>query len=232
MILGKMNIPNVGVGANALLTNLISCWEFSESSGSTLYDLHGSNNGSISGATINQAGLTEGKSYYFDGLNDVITVPYNSSLVAPNMTISCWFYPITWDIATFLDIIRKEYSYHMEYVRPYYEFRSGFKSSGTTYEDVFSTYPPSNQWLQAVMTYDGSTTKAYFNNSLINSTNASFTINDNASQALYFGNYSTGMGRWFRGYIDQIVMWSRALTAEEISVLYNSGSALAYSNFQ
>ena len=54
MILGKMKIPLLG---GPLLTNLLSCWELDETSGTTVYDAKGSKNGTSYNASINQTGF-------------------------------------------------------------------------------------------------------------------------------------------------------------------------------
>src|SRR6056297_3914362 len=79
----NMNIINpyrFGVGAgNGLKNNLISVWEFDETSGTTAFDSNGSNDGTINGATINQTGKID-KAFDFDGSNDYVSISHNTEL--------------------------------------------------------------------------------------------------------------------------------------------------------
>lgn len=59
--------------------------------------------------------------------------------------------------------------------------------------------------------------------SALNFSNGRVTI---GNARLYNGSYIAN--RWFRGKIDEVAIWSRALSLSEISALYNNGSGLQY----
>ena len=46
-------------GGNPLLIDLVSCWEFNETSGTTAIDSHGTQNGAYSLCTLNQTGILD-----------------------------------------------------------------------------------------------------------------------------------------------------------------------------
>jgi hypothetical protein len=79
-----------------------------------------------------------------------------------------------------------------------------------------------NQWNQIILTFDGITSRTYFNSVLINSLNI---INYyNPVSTLSFGNrlntQSIEEFNWW-GDLDDIGIWNRALTQQEITDLYN-----------
>jgi hypothetical protein len=80
-----------------------------------------------------------------------------------------------------------------------------------------------NQWNQIILTFDGITSRTYFNSVLINSLNI---INYyNPVSTLSFGNRPNTQSieefNWW-GDLDDIGIWNRALTQQEINDLYNS----------
>ena len=52
-------------------------------------------------------------------------------------------------------------------------------------------------------------------------------INVHIAASEFGGSYTAS----FRGLIDQIGLWSRALTSTEVETLYDSGNGLAYNNW-
>lgn len=52
----------------------------------------------------------------------------------------------------------------------------------------------------------------------------------NTSHELCIGKYGTGNDNEVYGDIDEVGIWNRALTPEEVSVLYNNGEGLTYPN--
>lgn len=89
-----------------------------------------------------------------------------------------------------------------------------------------------SSWIHWVATYDGTTVTLYRNGSSVASTGggSSMTvpthkmgIGNCGSNSL---NYSTVEG--FKGSVDEVGLWNRALSSGEVSQLYNSGNGLAY----
>jgi hypothetical protein len=75
-------------------------------------------------------------------------------------------------------------------------------------------------WVYLTMTYDGSTVKLYVNSVFTLSTAMNLTIA--TSSTLYIGNYIFDTSSFWKGYIDDVQIYSRALSASEISTLYSS----------
>jgi streptogramin lyase len=99
------------------------------------------------------------------------------------------------------------------------------KTDGTPLGETFlhTGYVPAvGQWTHVAMTYDGATLKVYANGVVVGSTpktgnivasNSPFDIGGRAAGDLYF-----------YGYIDEVEVFNRALSAEEIVGIYAAGS--------
>jgi len=84
-------------------------------------------------------------------------------------------------------------------------------------------YNLSQHWNHVVLTYNKSQVKLYFNKTLVDSISYTEDIAIN-SKNLTFGNN-------FSGIIDEVRVWNRALSHEEINASFNISSASYYRNF-
>lgn len=90
---------------------------------------------------------------------------------------------------------------------------------------VNALLPGENQWINAVVTRDGSNTKLYLNGSLEATAGAS-TIPSTAGNSFRIGNY-TAYPNDFLGNIDEVAIWdSTTLDANNISAIYNVGNSI------
>jgi hypothetical protein len=80
---------------------------------------------------------------------------------------------------------------------------------------------PSNKWFHVVGTYDGSTIKIYYNGALAGST--SFTGTIAASTLPFAMGYGPYGNDYLNGKLDDVRIYSRALSAAEVQQLYNEG---------
>jgi len=77
-----------------------------------------------------------------------------------------------------------------------------------------------------VATFDGVDIKLYIDNVLVKTQNRNYAIDyTTAGTVVQIGKRVDG----FKGLIDEVGVWNRVLSNEEIGQLYNSGSGLAYS---
>jgi len=90
---------------------------------------------------------------------------------------------------------------------------------GTAYQFGISLV---NTWHQFVATYDGTTLRGYLDGA--EGTPVVKALNTDNANALRIGWSYTG--NRFTGLSDEIGMWSRALTYEEVATLYNSGAGI------
>ena len=91
-------------------------------------------------------------------------------------------------------------------------------------ESVYSSGNVSyGNWEHVVITYDGSVLKHYKNGQLTGQETLNININTDSSN-LTFGEVHMENGHWllFSGKMDDLGYWSRALTQQEVTNLYNS----------
>ena len=220
--------------SSSLLNGLISCWGFEETSGTMAADSHGNNHGTNSGATMNQAGLV-GQSYLFDGIDDRVVVPYNTDFDMDYMTMFARFKVNRsggkYQIIAGRPVSNTSHSY------PYFNYALIVVNDASLTVQGYATVGgsrhrpavaiPENTWVTAIMTYDG-------DNLTIRTDNGTPAVNSSPSGVL--SKYSTdfkigdngGDSEPFMGNIDQIAIWNRVLTEQEIQELYNSGNGKAY----
>ena len=78
-----------------------------------------------------------------------------------------------------------------------------------------------NQWHHAVVNYNGTNRTIYFDGALLK-TDTPGTPNSTASN-FAIGRTAPMFSEFFNGTLDDLSIWNRALTVDEISYLYNSG---------
>ena len=102
--------------------------------------------------------------------------------------------------------------------------RWGYGSSASSDTDAPISL---NQWHHVVWTYDNTNAKVYVDGSLKNTTSLSGQAITNTDN-LYIGalnNNGSSVNYW-KGFINDVAIWDSALTANEITALYNSGLPL------
>lgn len=86
-------------------------------------------------------------------------------------------------------------------------------------------------WYHVVYTYDGTDIRIYLNGTLVLTQSRSFS-QQNDSQAGGFGLVADRQNNssvdFFSGLVDEVGIWSRALSAGEVSQLYNGGNGSQY----
>lgn len=103
--------------------------------------------------------------------------------------------------------------------------------SGNAY--ISSTALSTGVWYHIVVVYDSSdavTGKRIYINGSLDTSGAMSGIKTGTSTALQIGNAVQfgGTTAYFDGQIDEVDIWSVALTGSDVTTLYNGGSGLAY----
>lgn len=87
-------------------------------------------------------------------------------------------------------------------------------------------------WYHVTLTYDGSTLRGYLNGSQVTSTSASGNGSINLSNCFQLGsrgdNCTVNSANTASVKMDEVGVWNRALSGQEVSALYNSGAGTAY----
>lgn len=224
---------------STLKTNLLSLYEFDETTGTVAEDAHSTNDGTISGATINQTGKIV-KCYDFDGVNDSVSNPLTAHYT--NFSFAAWIYVHSSGGGTNGRIMDKRNAGGTNAMWIYCaDFDSdirirvgvGFTSNG---DWGITTKMTKNAWHHLVVTYNNSSTA---NNPSIYIDSVAKTVARDAvpsgtlvtnTSKYWIGNRGDG-DRAFDGLIDQVGMWDKILTQEEVTALYNAGNGLPYTSW-
>ena len=209
---------------------LVAEWHFDEGSGSVLKDSSGNgNDGVIYGATWVDGKY--GKALSFDGVDDYVEVPHSTSLdITDEITIEAWFRAIDVSGNPFIlahgesfDTDKFQYSLYIESGI----LKSWFEESDDSDNQVKgSNTLATNKWYQGavVRTSDG-----YFILYLNGKVEGSISTNKkppSISHSLTMGlrtNSPNVYQDYFNGIIDEVRIYNRALTTEEIKEHYEQG---------
>lgn len=224
--------PSQTETTSSLLTGLVSYWTLDEPSG-TLYDSENDNDGTATGATQNATGKI-GKAVSFDnGAYEYITVSHNANLnISPRLSIAAWIYPTEdaqlciiakqWDganIMPFTFFINADQTVCLQ------TYDSGYQTAIASGDHKTATL---NQWSHVVVTVDvsGSGETKFYVNGDYDSTLTGITTLPSNSEDVLIGLYSGGYH--YTGTIDEVGIWSKVLSADEVTELYNTGDGLTY----
>jgi hypothetical protein len=180
-----------------------------------------------------------GKAYDFDGVNDQINVN-GTDFGTSSFTISGWFLMNQNQINNLNSLNKQIFCGGYNNQDKIVEI-IGYKVNGNykLLQNIRQTNPnnitiisPSNinngNWGLFTLIKQPSKMYMYFNGVLIDS------VNHNATDVMDNGNYVFGNGqglisdRWWEGKLDDIGIWNRALTQQEITDLYNGN--ICYQN--
>jgi hypothetical protein len=241
-----------GSGAPSLLNGLISYWNLDEASGNTAFDnAGGGNNGTDTGDTLGVSGRIN-TAYGFNGTTSKIDMANTNTLTSNlNLTtsgsISAWvLIPIVHKGYDYTDfgalgyyygqIVSRESSggnaigYTIYYLSYSNSFTVELASGGGTYQDFNfndTAAVVANTWIHLVVTWGGGTVTTYMNGGNANSTTTTKLPGSN-SNPFSIGYNATNSTNYWRGRIDEVGFWNRALTSNEVSSLYNSDLGYAY----
>ena len=203
-------------------------------------DIIGTNNGILmGGATANTPGFV-GQSFHFDGTNGFVQVPNAPELNPAELTVECWvrFDSLdapgnTGNIGTQYMVFKKNTrnnffeGYNMGKHRYDYDlFVWEVSSAGGQFIQLNSiTGISTNVWYQVVGTRGSNFAELYINGVRENSTNVTFP-QDYDIRPLFIGSSGESyFDRKLAGSIDEVSLYNRALTSNEIAALYAAGSA-------
>lgn len=196
------------------------------------------NNGVVNGASLTADRFGNiNKAYNFNGTSNYISVNNSSSINNPSISISGWFNTANLPIdvqsgaraiiskwfqqnacnangdSFIVELASLSSTSRMVAATKFYSNTSFY-----TQNDVINT----NSWYHFIFIHDSvNGGKLYLNGILVASNTLSGNM-CNTTNPLYIGadNFGTNLWRFFSGKIDDIGIWNRALTQEEITNLY------------
>lgn len=196
-------------------------------SGTAWTDLSGKNNN----GTLTNGPTYGNNSISFDGVDDYVNVPVaaGSSLKVTNsVTVSTWIYNRQWKESDFVEAGVTSigdsgfvlWTTNIYYSKTNIAFGKQASDWATYIESVTDFSQKLNVWMNIVGTYDGSTTRLYYNGRLDNSKASTFSYNVTA--CTIGGGTSAYSDGYFNGNIACTKIYNRALSAEEVLQNFNA----------
>ena len=201
---------------------LVAAYDFDDGSGTVLTDVTGrGHNGTLSGATWTSSGHS-GSALTFSGSARVTVSDANDLDLTTAMTLEAWVYPTALP-TDFTTVILKENNPSLAYAlyagtpanRP-----EGYVNIGSDRGVTGTAAVPQNTWTHLATTYDGATLRLYVNGAQVVSQSLTGAIRT-SSGALSIGGNGV-WGEYFRGRLDDVRIYNRALSAAEVQTDMNT----------
>jgi hypothetical protein len=224
------------VGGVSASEGPVSYWKFDEGTGTVADDSVGGNDGTIYGDTIWTDGVC-GSGLSFDGDHDYVRVgDYDSGTFTGAVTIIAW---------AKVDVMAQDVQYYVASMDPgrevlmfYNNIIQGrainvdYPASGA---EVWFHSPPdsvtTDRWYHLAMTYDkdgasGEQLKLYIDGELSDSSALTGDLipghEKHINKDVVIGGHPDLIAYWFDGTIDEVSIYNRALSAEEINDRYQN----------
>jgi hypothetical protein len=226
---------------STLLTGLKGYWPLDESSGTTVVDATGTQNG-----TTNATPVTGrvGSARYLNDINDAISIAHNDAIIPSGaaFSVSMWFYLDS--LPSTVAGLEGYYLFNqLHTASPYEPHNIQLKSvnnllsftsrntSSTSYSVANAGVVSDSAWHHIVVINrgNGQTLQMYIDGADVSTSAGTFTGTlFEAGSSTYFGHAYNSATQFMRGRIDECGIWGRALTSGEVAVLWNSGSGTTY----
>jgi type II secretory pathway pseudopilin PulG len=204
---------------NGNTNGLVGCWKLDETSGFTAADSSGRGH---DGTLTNMAGneWTTGQingALAFGGTDDLVQVAGLSNCLGTDYSVSWWAKPNQIALKEMI-LLGNDYSTHDF---EYYQYSANLRvraDAGIDYDIEVNNVFVAGQWVHICGVGDSNGTRVYVDGTLAGST--SVKKNTTSGYNLHIGAYPTG--EWdFNGVIDDVCIYNRALSAEEIAEMAN-----------
>jgi hypothetical protein len=244
--LGSFMTARYGSASSSLLTGIVGYWKLDESAGPTVADSSGNGN-----TGTEQGDVGTKVTYNLSGIVNT-SVQTNSATVGFSRidmgdpvslrlgntgSVALWVNVQTGSsgLAGFVSKMnfntdRNGYGVGISSAHPYFELAGAAGVDFLTASDTTMTVD-GTVWYHIVFTWDGSTIKAYTNGTIDSHTTAQTQTATSTGINFVFGRHWNGTDYanfGLQGKLDEIGVWSRAITAGEVTTLYNGGSGKSY----
>ncbi len=224
----------------ALRDSMVSWWSLDETSG-TRNDSHGSNHLTDNNTVLYGTGIYSNAADFERTNSEYLSIT-DASQTGLDMTtavsVSFWMkLESSAPVDNNQGILSKTARTSGGYLLGYRNYPSGndnfyfeaWNGGSNTYAVSGDLNLSTATWYHVVVTYDTGTLVLYLNGSsqTFTKTGSDTTITTN-SDPFYLGRLQSDASSYFDGLIDEVGIWSRALTSGEVTTLYNSGNGLDY----
>jgi hypothetical protein len=204
---------------------LVGYWKFDEGTGTITSDSSGNGNDAMLINGPNWVAGKYGNALSFDGVDDYVQKTSPSSLDwTGGFTISSWIFPHMWDSTYRAFFSNLDAGSPWNGIMMGIVFDAGYRRLWVFSHDYF-LFPNQNignvnEWTHVAITYDSSAAqlKYYVNGVLMGTVNSMRQPND-TSQPIKIGAYYNN-GAFFDGFIDEVRVYNKTLSSQEISDIY------------
>ncbi|MFO8078029.1 MAG: LamG-like jellyroll fold domain-containing protein [Thermoplasmatota archaeon] len=201
----------------------ISIWHFDEDSGGIAFDSSDGNDGTIHGATWTTG--VQNSALSFDGDNDYVYVADSENLnFKGNFTAMAW---VKWTIDpetgdSWANILNKgrDAQWQIQHSYDNSQFEFAVNTENTRHWADSSTEVKEGVWYHVAGIYDGSEIRIYVNGSYENQYDLTGDVFV-TDYPVNIGRRSVFNDRYFTGIIDEVYLYNRTLSAEELLNYYN-----------
>jgi hypothetical protein len=209
----------------------VSHWMFDEGKGSKAHDFAGNNHGTIYGAAWTTGQV--GGALSFDGVDDYVDIPYDSSLdinASQGITLSVWIklnsYPDSahqGPIFGLFDSTGAGTKNYLAIMKSTYGNVIAWDQWPPAYGGITSIKPYLDTWYHVAVVEDSSHRAIYINGSLDVSDNTPETYEGNPPDTIRIGSRADAWAPYyFDGSIDEVIVYDTVLSAQEIKLLYHN----------
>lgn len=216
----------------ALTDNIVSYYKMEGNSN----DAAGTNNGTDTSVTYGNSFGKIGQGASFGGAASYTTVADAASLDFTGALSLCgWINPQSFTVVNYLAVKTLSGTWSSGNGAQWYARidTSTAVEMGVNIGGVIKAFAPTvsamstGTWYFLCGTYDGTTMTLYLNGASVGTSTAASGAMSTGAFSLYLGNNNLS-GEFNAHYVDELGIWSRALSSTEISQLYNSGAGLQY----
>ena len=220
---------------NYLPTNgLVGWWPFN---GNAIDESINTNDGTVNGATLTADRFgNANKAYSFDGVDDFIQIPNTNLMNGQNgISVSAWCQIIGYNgqicpdcyqyiVSKGSDASTGHFGIKFSQNPNSFDFftaMNNFQTNGYVYSN--GSYPiPQSSWHNLILFYDNQNVKVYVDGIFKNSIPYTLSYIPNSDPILVGKHLLSSFPYFTNGKIDDIGIWNRALTQQEITGLYNA----------
>ncbi len=210
-------------GAPPVEKPLVAWWTFDEPAGSVLHSAAGSAGDARSAESLGRTPGVHGRALLLKGRHAITTGgPAGTELTG--FTVCAWVRPT--DLTGFREIFRRECPQRLLF---------SFQENGTIlslglniagYEECDAAIQPAQvldgAWHHAAATFDGRTMRVYLDGRQIGALERPGVVANNPTVPACIGSLG-GSGEFFQGAMDDLRVYTAALSADEIGALYRAG---------
>ncbi len=224
---GYKIMPNWTDAEGDFSGGLVGWWKFDENTGNTTADFSGKgNNGNLTNFNWNTtSGWTDGKygkALRFDGADDYVSIAPNDvfDLNTNDFTMAGWFWANIVNVGAWTGFCLGQNYLNGVCLNQERMLADDTTAGGGAIILNYDTYAPTGQWNHVVVTHTASTKtfKAYLNG-VPNGDQTHTAALDESDHAVYIGRNDLS-SYFFNGTIDEVRIYNRALSADEIKLSY------------